>query len=104
MYLRGKVKYWGVNILFLQESIYQIIILYVFNFSFKGLHYHLFTPAGVLTFFCPCYTFGKTAEAVGSQCCLMGFAMLTPFCFHAREHIRERIRQKKDLKASSSNY
>ena len=55
--------------------------------------------AGVLAYFCPCYIFGKTAEAVGDSCCLCGCAYLVyPFNIFARLHVRERIRQKKDLK------
>ena len=57
-----------------------------------------FYNAGCLTYFCPCYTFGKTAEAVGGDCCLHGLIFMTPFNFHARMHVRERIRQLKDLK------
>ena len=60
------------------------------------------TLTGCLVYFCPCYVFGKTAEAVGDNCCLCGCAyMLYPFNFFARLHVRERIRQKKDLKVAS---
>ena len=44
--------------------------------------------------------FGKTAEAVGDDCCLCCCAYISPFNFIARLHVRERIRQKKDLKVS----
>ena len=62
------------------------------------------TLSGCLAYFCPCYVFGKTAEAVGDDCCLCGCAYLChPFSFIARLHVRERIRQKKDLTVASCN-
>ena len=55
---------------------------------------------GVLAYFCPCYVFGKNAEALGDSFCLCCLAYLSPLGYLARAHVRERIRQKKDLKAS----
>ena len=62
---------------------------------------HIFMhPAGIMTFCCSWYVFGKTAEAVGENCCLYSLAYMSLFNPCVREHVRERIRQKKDLKAS----
>ena len=56
---------------------------------------------GILTYCCSCYVFGKTAEAVGEDCCLCCLAFCSPFILIARLHVRERIRQKKDLRVSN---
>ena len=52
----------------------------------------------IITYFCPCYTFGKNAEAVGDSCILCA---LTMFCFpidlFTRTSVRGKIRQKQGI-------
>ena len=51
---------------------------------------------GIITYFCPCYMFGKAAESVGDSCCLCGLVYFVgPVNLYARTHIRGKIREKK---------
>ncbi|PAA79049.1 hypothetical protein BOX15_Mlig011077g1 [Macrostomum lignano] len=57
-----------------------------------------FDDCGValITYFCPCYAFGKNAEAVGDSCCLCGCAYL--FCPIILGCImRGKLREKQDI-------
>lgn len=58
----------------------------------------LFCVPGVITYFCPCYIFGKAAESVGDSCCLCGLVyFIDPVNIYARTHIRGKIREKKGI-------
>lgn len=60
---------------------------------------HIFT--GIITYFCACYTIGKTAEAVGDSCCLCGLAhYFWPISLWARVHVRGKIREQKGIRVS----
>ena len=55
----------------------------------------------IITYFCPCYTFGKNAEAVGDSCVLCALALYVPIVnFWARVHIRGKIREQKGIEGS----
>jgi len=48
----------------------------------------------VITYFVPCYTFGKNAEAVGDSCCLCCLALFVPVLnLVARVSVRGKIRE-----------
>lgn len=55
----------------------------------------------IISYFVPCYQFGKNAEAVGDSCLLCGLAFLIPgvdLCLGA--HIRTKIRDAKGIPGS----
>lgn len=47
-----------------------------------------------ITYFCPCYTAGKNAEAMGSNCILFGCLAVTPYRIISGAAIRNKIRDK----------
>ena len=54
------------------------------------------------TYFVPCYTMGKTAEAVGDDCLLCGLALLVPVLnFYAMCSNRGKIREQKGIPGST---
>ena len=64
---------------------------------------------GLLSYFIPCYQFGKNAEAVGENCCLCGFLLCFLFWWGGpynifpailRCTIRGKIRQQKGIDVS----
>ena len=60
---------------------------------------------GVITYFCPCYMFGKAAESVGDSCCLCGLVYFVgPVNLYARTHIRGKIREKKGINVSGVGF
>lgn len=55
----------------------------------------------IITYFAPCYTAGKNAEAVGDNCVLCGLVLLVPIAniiFPAQ--IRQKIRTEKDIEGT----
>ena len=61
--------------------------------------------SGVITYFCPCYIFGKAAESVGDSCCLCGLVYyIGPVNLYARTHIRGKIREKKGINVSGVDF
>ena len=58
--------------------------------------------SGIITYFCPCYVFGKNAESVGDSCFLCGLVyFVEPVNLYARTHIRGKIREKKGINVST---
>ena len=64
-------------------------------------------PTGLLSWFVPCYQFGKNAEAVGENCCLCGFLLCFLYWWGGplwvsilRCTIRGKIRQQKGIDVS----
>ena len=53
----------------------------------------------ILTAFLPCYTVGKTAEAVGSSCCLCGLGYIFGLCI-VGGILREKVRNQKGINGS----
>ncbi len=52
----------------------------------------------IFTYFIPCYTFGKTAEAVGDGCCLCGICLLVPLVnLFAICNVRGKVRENKGI-------
>ncbi|CAK8692319.1 unnamed protein product [Clavelina lepadiformis] len=54
----------------------------------------------IVSYFVPCYTVGKTAEAVGDSCCVCCLAYFFTGCI-AGSIIRGRVRQQKGIEGSS---
>ncbi len=55
----------------------------------------LFSLLGITSYFCPCYVFGKNAEAVGDNCCLCGISyFIAPVNIYTRLLVRGKIRDK----------
>jgi len=55
----------------------------------------------IVTYILPCYTFGKTAEAVGESCFLCGAAMFVPFVnLYARLSVRAKVREGSGIQGS----
>ncbi|KAK3600304.1 hypothetical protein CHS0354_017478 [Potamilus streckersoni] len=52
----------------------------------------------IITYFLPCITAGKNAEAVGEGCCLYGFlSLLGPIGIWSRAKIRGKVRESKGV-------
>jgi len=56
----------------------------------------------IITFIVPCYAVGKTAEAVGEQCCLCGLGYMFLGCI-VGGFIREKVRKQKGIAGSLSH-
>ncbi|BFZ17036.1 hypothetical protein BsWGS_20075 [Bradybaena similaris] len=55
----------------------------------------------IITYFVPCYTFGKNAEAVGENCLLCGLAFLIhPLNIIVHTIIRGKIREMRNIEGS----
>lgn len=59
--------------------------------------------ACAVTYFCPCYTAGKNAEAVGDSCCLWGCLSLTPLRICTLTMTRGKVRVKYGIDVSKLN-
>ena len=55
----------------------------------------------ILTYFFPCYTVGKTAEAIGESCFFCGLAYAFGWCF-VGALIRDKVRQKYNIDGTFS--
>ncbi|XP_060084691.1 cornifelin homolog A-like [Ylistrum balloti] len=56
----------------------------------------------LVSYFVPCYQFGKNAEAVGEGCFLCGLASMVPLVnFYAVMKIRGKIREAKGIEGSA---
>ena len=55
----------------------------------------------IFTYIVPCYTFGKTAQMLGHDCCLCGIAYLIPLInVYAVTATRAKIRKLKDIEGN----
>jgi len=54
----------------------------------------------LLSYFVPCYQFGKNAEAVGESCLLCGISFLTPAIIITGPIVRGKIREKQGIPGS----
>lgn len=55
----------------------------------------------IITYFAPCYTFGKNAEVVGEGCCFCGCMYLVPGVnYFAMTQIRGMIRSSRNIAGS----
>ncbi|XP_041365523.1 protein PLANT CADMIUM RESISTANCE 3-like [Gigantopelta aegis] len=58
----------------------------------------------IITYFVPCLTAGKNAEAVGESCCVYGcLSILGPVGMWSRSKIRGKIRESKGIEGSFMN-
>jgi len=58
----------------------------------------------LITYFVPCYQFGKNAEAIGENCLTCGIAVLIPLVnIVALMKIRGKIREQKGIAGSTFN-
>ena len=62
------------------------------------------STAGLLSFFCPCYQFGKNAEQVGEECFTYGLSHFIPILnWYCRTVIRGKIREQRGIEGSFVN-
>lgn len=55
----------------------------------------------LITYFVPCYTFGKNAEAVGESCLLCGLSLFVPILnILAVTQIRGKIRESRNIEGN----
>jgi Cys-rich protein (TIGR01571 family) len=55
----------------------------------------------IIAYFCPCYVFGKNAEAVGDSCLLCALSQFVPILnLWARVSVRGKIREQKGIEGS----
>ncbi|XP_046333416.1 uncharacterized protein [Haliotis cracherodii] len=54
----------------------------------------------IITYFVPCVTAGRNAEAVGESCCLYGFLSMTCVGLWSMTMVRGKIRQAKGIEGS----
>lgn len=55
----------------------------------------------IISYFLPCYQFGKNAEAVGDSCLLCGLGIMIPgIDWFLGAHIRSKIRESKGINGS----
>ncbi|XP_059167079.1 uncharacterized protein LOC131949280 [Physella acuta] len=54
----------------------------------------------VLALCCPCYLFGKLAEATERDCCCYGFLCLTPASCYVQAIIRQDVRVEQEISGS----
>ena len=60
-----------------------------------------FFLAGILTWFCPCYVFGKNAEHLGESCILYALALFVPLLdLYCLVSVRGRIREQKGIEGT----
>ncbi|KAH9509755.1 Protein PLANT CADMIUM RESISTANCE 7 [Bulinus truncatus] len=55
-----------------------------------------------ITLICPCYVFGKIAEATDRSCCLYGLLCLSPATFCVQAVIRRKVREEMDISGTFS--
>ncbi len=64
----------------------------------------VFVNAGIITWFVPCYTFGKNAEQLGENCLMYGLSYIVPFLnIWCRMQIRGKIREQQGIDGSCIN-
>jgi Cys-rich protein (TIGR01571 family) len=55
----------------------------------------------IFTYIVPCYTFGKTAQTLGHDCCVCAIALLIPLVnIYALTTTRAKIRKYKDIEGN----
>jgi len=55
----------------------------------------------IITYFVPCYTFGKVAEAVGENCLLCGLVFFVPLAnLICMTSVRQKVREQKGIDGS----
>ena len=61
--------------------------------------------AGLLTYFVPCYVYGKTAETLGESCLAHALTFLFhPLAWYCMANTRARIREKQGIDVSEVVY
>ena len=61
--------------------------------------------AGLLTYFIPCYVYGKTAETLGESCLAHALTFLFhPLAWYCMANTRSRIREKQGIDVSEVVY
>lgn len=60
-----------------------------------------FSFTGIITYFVPCYTFGKNAEQLGENCLTYGLSQLVPILdIWCRTQVRGKIREQKGIEGT----
>ena len=68
---------------------------------FSFFFFFFFFLAGILTWFCPCYVFGKNAEHLGESCILYALALFVPLLdLYCLVSVRGRIREQKGIEGT----
>merc|ERR1711894_177529 len=62
---------------------------------------YLNIPACLFTYCCPCYVYGKVAEAVGESCVVNGCCLMTPCRICFTPQIRGKVREKYGIEGDS---
>lgn len=85
--------------LFIPPSLVQkITACFLF---WKSLTLSAFFLTGIITYFVPCYTFGKNAEQLGESCVTYGLSQLVPILdIWCRTQVRGKIREQKGIEGS----
>ena len=57
--------------------------------------------AGIITYFVPCYTFGKNAEQLGESCLMYALSQFVPILnLWCRTSVRGKIREQKGIEGT----
>ena len=65
----------------------------------------MYMHAGLLTYFIPCYVYGKTAETLGESCLAHALTFLFhPLAWYCMANTRARIREKQGIDVSEVVY
>lgn len=63
--------------------------------------FFLFSSTGIITFFVPCYTFGKNAEQLGESCIMYALSQLVPLLnIWCAVSVRGKIREQKGIEGT----
>lgn len=69
--------------------------------NYVTIYYFVAVVVGIMVYLCPCYVFGKNAEAVGQSCVLCGLVyLIDPANFWARVYIRGKLREDRGIAVS----
>jgi Cys-rich protein (TIGR01571 family) len=56
---------------------------------------------GIITYFCPCYIFGKNAEQLGESCVMYALSQFVPLLnLWCRTQVRGKIREQKGIEGT----
>ena len=81
--------------------VWSSVRLFVIIMQIASLRFVFFSSTGIITWFVPCYTFGKNAEQLGESCVMYGLSLLVPILnLWCRTQIRGKIREQKGIEGS----
>jgi Cys-rich protein (TIGR01571 family) len=80
--------------------------LFAYNTQTVGNIYKFFDMVidflvGIITYFCPCYIFGKNAEQLGESCVMYALSQFVPLLnLWCRTQVRGKIREQKGIEGT----